>query len=382
MSSLPPTPAARHRFHLLDALRGIAAVVVVLWHMPDSLKEHLRSHNGPLAVDFFFCLSGFILAFSYERRLAGGLRWLSFTVMRLIRLYPVYLAGAFLGLCVTAGITYQVSGTTAHHAVLLVHSLGFFLMAAAFLPNLRGAYQLLFPLDSPAWSLFFELFANVLYAFAVIRGLAKTWLVAAVAGVSFALLLHWIQTGGDLSAIGWTNDLRSFHYGFARVLLSFATGILVHRLYQRYRNISIRKGVRYTLGLVAVILLMAAITTTSGWLQTERANLALVTCVFPLLVLLGALSAVPRTLVPVCVLLGDLSYPVYLIHMPFIVVLKQECVVSMVTDHPLLAWTLLPATLCVIVGVSFYVSHCIDRPVRSALRRKYSAATLPQKTEL
>ena len=71
----------RHRFHLLDALRGLAAMLVVTFHTPAQLKYFLNFPNSFLAVDFFFCLSGFVIAFSYEDRLKQSLSLRNFMVV-------------------------------------------------------------------------------------------------------------------------------------------------------------------------------------------------------------------------------------------------------------------------------------------------------------
>src|ERR1039458_3367376 len=80
----------RPRFHLLDAMRGIAAILVVLYHIPSIFKHTLDFPNSILAVDFFFCLSGFVIAFSYEQRLRDHLNFRDFMVVRLTRLYPLF----------------------------------------------------------------------------------------------------------------------------------------------------------------------------------------------------------------------------------------------------------------------------------------------------
>ena len=96
-TSLHPTPPSHHRFHLLDGLRGIAAFMVVLYHMPRFMCTF--AHTAFLSVDFFFCLSGFVIGFSYEKRLLAGMRMKDFFAARIIRLYPTYLLAILLSLC-------------------------------------------------------------------------------------------------------------------------------------------------------------------------------------------------------------------------------------------------------------------------------------------
>lgn len=91
---------SKQHFHVLDGLRGIAALAVVIFHFmewiyPD-FTENFIGH-GFLAVDFFFCLSGFVIAYAYDNRLTKmGVK--SFFTSRLIRLHPLVIAGTLLGL--------------------------------------------------------------------------------------------------------------------------------------------------------------------------------------------------------------------------------------------------------------------------------------------
>jgi len=66
-------PTTRQHFEILDGLRGVAAIAVVIFHfmeitIPDP-KNNFIAH-AYLAVDFFFCLSGFVIAYAYDDRLS------------------------------------------------------------------------------------------------------------------------------------------------------------------------------------------------------------------------------------------------------------------------------------------------------------------------
>ena len=87
-------------FHTLDALRGIAAIGVVVFHM-SKLFTPIATPGGYLAVDLFFMMSGVVLSHAYEPRFRAGMGTLDFMRARLIRLYPLYLAGALFGIVVT-----------------------------------------------------------------------------------------------------------------------------------------------------------------------------------------------------------------------------------------------------------------------------------------
>jgi peptidoglycan/LPS O-acetylase OafA/YrhL len=84
-----------HRFATLDYLRGVAALAIVLLHFRYGLGVKLLPY-GYLAVDFFFVLSGFVLAHAYEERLLAGMTPADFMRARLIRLYPLYAIGTVI----------------------------------------------------------------------------------------------------------------------------------------------------------------------------------------------------------------------------------------------------------------------------------------------
>ena len=85
--------SVQHRFLLLDGLRGIAALMVLGYHLFEAIafaanapEQHM--FHGFLAVDFFFILSGFVMGYAYDKR------WNSMTIgqfirLRLIRLHPI-----------------------------------------------------------------------------------------------------------------------------------------------------------------------------------------------------------------------------------------------------------------------------------------------------
>ncbi|HZG26112.1 MAG TPA: acyltransferase [Chitinophagaceae bacterium] len=96
----PDLISTKTHFQVLDGMRGIAAVAVVIYHfmeiaVPDYTKNFIA--HGHLAVDFFFCLSGFVIAFAYDKRIQK-IGMTQFLALRLIRLQPLVFIGAVLGL--------------------------------------------------------------------------------------------------------------------------------------------------------------------------------------------------------------------------------------------------------------------------------------------
>src|ERR1700761_6040207 len=100
---------ARRTFETLNAMRGIAAIGVVLFH-GRALWHGAVAPHGYLAVDIFFMLSGFVIAHAYEERLRLGLSVAEFAKIRIIRFYPLYALG------LTLGITRYLMLKMAHNA--------------------------------------------------------------------------------------------------------------------------------------------------------------------------------------------------------------------------------------------------------------------------
>ena len=92
-ASAPSVRSGKHVYATLDGIRGIAAALVAMRHA-GALFPGWDFPNSGLAVDLFFVISGFVVASAYDRRLADGLTLGAFMRIRLIRLYPLYLAWA------------------------------------------------------------------------------------------------------------------------------------------------------------------------------------------------------------------------------------------------------------------------------------------------
>src|SRR3982750_333356 len=89
----------KQHFQVLDGLRGIAALSVVMFHFMEWVyTDYTRNFiaHGFLAVDFFFCLSGFVIGYAYDNRI-GKMGVKEFFKSRLIRLHPLVVLGAVLG---------------------------------------------------------------------------------------------------------------------------------------------------------------------------------------------------------------------------------------------------------------------------------------------
>ncbi len=215
--------ASNHKFLGLDGLRGLCAIAVVLRHVED-LTGRMMLPSASMAVDMFFIMSGFVIVQAYEQKLASGMTAARFMTVRMIRLYPLYIFGTLVAaLTILAALVAGVR-LDAWTPILLVEAT---VPALAMLPVHLDAFDALYPINPPAWSLFFELIANALFAVALYRVSNRTllWLVAGAACVIMASAVGTSTLDGGAQ---W----RNVGIGLARVMFGFPMGMLIYRLYR------------------------------------------------------------------------------------------------------------------------------------------------------
>jgi len=329
----------KQHFIALDAMRGIAALIVGSMHAFQLLNSDFNFFHAHLAVDFFFCLSGFVVAYAYGASLKQDMTFADFCTRRLIRLYPMIFVGAGLG----GGV--MLLGSHGRHAEDALIVAGSFVLLPLGLLFGRQAY----PSNNPLWSLFFELFANGAYAaFPRVSTVAlKLLLVPAGA----ALLWLSISNNG-LMEVGFS-DPASFMAGFVRVAYPFAAGVLVCRL-------GIDGQVKRATAFPAIAILIITLLLPhgiGGW-----ADGVIVLVVFPVVVLLGVGKA-PARVSPILKVLGEISYPFYVIHQPIIRAVKNMPFAAHVAEMNIY---ILPA-FCIAIGsiAAYLLFWMFDKPVRA-----------------
>lgn len=349
----------RQHFLILDGLRGVAALAVVTFHfMEMAIYDYSRLFigHGFLAVDFFFCLSGFVIGYAYDDRVGSMGLW-EFLKSRLIRLHPLVLFGSLLGL-----LALLVGPFAPHALVYSARRIALIFLASVLLipyPAMSERSFNLFSLNAPSWSLFWEYVANILYAVALFR-FSRRWLWICMVAAAVMLCLVGYQAGA-LSG-GWSGG--TFWHGGARVAYSFVAGLLVYR-----SNWILRSKLGF--GALSLLLLLAFLMpyTQGGWVRE-----ALVVLIyFPLLVALGAgATLTPRT-EKLCTFAGTLSYPLYMTHYAVIWIFGDYYA----TRKPDTVHLALIVVLGVMVmaGFGWLVLVLYDEPVRRWLtaRRKAQA---------
>lgn len=200
------------RLVALDGLRGLAALCILFYHAIGPTYGLDGFRGFALAVDFFFVLSGFVVARAYEHRLSSGLTFAGFTKIRFRRLYPTIAAGILIG------------GAVALTEFDPLVALALTVAGLLFVPLLDDHGLGIFPANGPQWSLFFEFFANVVHGLLLWRLRVPVLLALWVTSLGLAALGASFHRYTTLGVLGHT-----FWFGFARVLCGYIFGILLYR---------------------------------------------------------------------------------------------------------------------------------------------------------
>lgn len=312
-------PLTKNHYEILDGLRGVAAVLVVAFHIFETFsgdRFHQIINHGYLAVDFFFLLSGFVIAYAYDDRWGKMTQW-DFYKRRLIRLQPMVIMGTLIGAALfyfQECSTFPLISSTPVWKMLLVMIVGFTLIPLPISMDIRG-WQEMHPLDGPAWSLFYEYVANILYALFV-RKFSNTVLTVIVV-VCACFLVQYLIMGPNGDVIGgWSINKTQIHIAFARLLYPFFAGILLMRM---GKLIHIKGAFAIcSLLLVAIFVVPRIGGSKHLWMNGLYESVCII-ILFPLIVSIGAGGSITGKYTnKVCKLLGAISYPLYITHYPLI----------------------------------------------------------------
>lgn len=303
-----------------------------------------------LAVDFFFCLSGFVIAYAYDGRLAQ-LGILTFLQRRLIRLHPLVIIGSLLGLLTFWADPFSdlVTKYVAKLPWLTLSSC--LLVPYAIVPE---RYFNIFHLNPPTWSLFWEYVANLAYALVLVR--LRLWQVAVLLLLAAGALCYEAQLSGNIG-VGWSGT--NISGGAIRVAYSFLIGLGIYRAGWILRT---------RLGFWALsVLLLAAFVFPSIKELDPFTDPVLVLLYLPLVVALGAGAQPAPRLAKLYRFLGDISYPLYMVHYPFIWLFfsymdKYKPPMSTLV-------VLIPVAMLALVLLAYAVLRWVDAPVRAYLTR-------------
>lgn len=310
LRSNPAQLATGHRFAVLDAWRGVCALLVTLVHIPvlHPFHDAVGFENMQMFVDFFFVLSGFVMCHAYGSSLTDSKTLEGFMIRRFGRVYPLHLA-LLLGfvalelvkLGVTMAVKMQIDGdpfTGPRSPETLLSNL---LLIQSF--NLHGMTSW----NGPAWSISVEFYAYIVFAVAVVLAGMRTALFAALAVVGLAGLV--VFSPGYI--------FTTHEYGFLRCLYGFFIGCIVYQVVMRSAG--------RTLGTLAEL---AAVALLAGfmWFSGKNATSLLAPLVFAVVVYVFAFQRglISRLLLTApAQALGLWSYSIYMVHMLIFTVEKM-----------------------------------------------------------
>lgn len=348
----------QHRDHYagLDGLRGLAAVSVLLFHLGHWYGQEWLAANAGLAVDFFFCLSGYVLSLAYRSRLDAGLSTLAFFQARIVRLLPLIVAGTLIsGTYLVARVTLLHDPAISLAEVSLAMGLGMVCLPTLTASRAIGGPQV-FPLNGPQYTLFLELVVNVVWA--ATRRIEGLWTALAITMIGY-LLMAIYGLGGD--------DVATFWTGFPRVFGAFYAGVVV---FHGQRRCAALADARWSTMFVPLFVLSFVL---FYWPMplTAAVKLSWSMLASPLLVLSGSKVVLTGATRRIALLLGELSYPIYALHYPIFVWVNASYQ-ELVGRRDIVTCSLL-VVVVVLIG-SKALLKLFDEPVRAwittRLRRK------------
>lgn len=327
-----------HKYYALDGLRGLAALVVVQMHAKWWFGGTYL-HSGYLAVDFFFLLSGFVIAHAYDEKLKNTMSFREFIRVRLIRLYPLYA----LGIILTIILLLVRTGSVSQEQILY---------ATTLLPDFSN--KPLYWLVPASWSLAFELLINIIFAL-FHRQMTNICLLY-ISAFGLILLTYSAITFGSLD-VGYGG--KHIIGGFGRIMFSFCVGVLIYR--HRF-NLNIKFAT-----IISFIVMMLLLGVNAPKHIKPWSDLFIVVFAMPALLVISASAKNNKFSIKILTVLGVISYPVYITHGAIIkiidVTLKSNNLPQISSYGPALGAAIIVA-ICIL---SFYLDKYYDTPVRKLL---------------
>lgn len=367
---------SKPHYAILDGLRGVAALLVVWYHIFEGYAFAggtmiTTVNHGYLAVDFFFMLSGFVVSYAYDDRLGKSLTLKNFFKRRLIRLHPMVVMGAIVGLiayCIQGCV--QWDGTQVSVTNILISLLLGMLLIPVFpgaAHDVRGNGEM-FPLNGPGWSLFFEYIGNILYALFIRRFSNKVLIFWTIfTGVGLGMFSIFDVAGYGSIGIGWTMDAVNFFGGLFRMIFPFSMGMLLAR---NFRPLKI-KGAFWICSLILAVLFHVPYIEGTSFHFNGLFEFITIAGIFPVVLLLGASgTTTDKITAKISKFLGEISFPLYMVHYPVMYLFYAWLI-----DKKLYTlgetWQV---ALLVIAGSVMLAYLCLklyDEPVRKWLGKKF-----------
>ena len=381
--------ASKPRYEILDGLRGVAALMVIVFHCFETYIPVFGTqivNHGYLAVDFFFVLSGFVIGYAYDDRWDRMTTW-GFFKRRLTRLHPMVIAGTLVGAAMFffAGAAFPQTLQNPGWKIALCFVMGLLMIPCGTGLDIRGWGEMN-SFNGPNWSLTFEYCGNILYAF-ILRRLPKIALgVLCVVCAFFTLdltmgwdVFGFFPDGPQYTVIGgWSLTGQQLYIGFTRLLYPFLCGLLISRILPAHRNeenpsgspIHLKGGFWWCSLALVVLFSVPCIGGKTG-IPDGLFQAICILLLFPLIVLTGSGSVTKsKRSTAVCKWLGDISYPLYITHYPFMYM--QMSWVAEHGDAPLWMHIMMNAGVVFIsILLAYGLLKVYDEPVREWLKEHW-----------
>lgn len=296
------------RFEVLDAARGIGAILVIVGHYHGTLWPDrggfITQSSGYLVVDVFFLLSGFVLAHAFFDK--PGFNYWEFTKKRIFRLWPLHMVtlGVYVLLMLLAGDPISEKGLLLN--ILLLHNVG------------MGHWPMI-GFNYPSWSLSVELVSNLVVGLIVLAIPSRRWNTLALAGMSLASVTLIVLTVENLD-LHTRNVLGFVNTGLLRCFITFPLGILTYRLFMARRSWFEQASPVYTVLVGLLIAIFFVTLCIPGRALTDLLYI-------PLYVLVIMVLASPGPFwtryLSQFRFLGSISFSVYLVHAPILKFMEE-----------------------------------------------------------
>lgn len=388
VSLSPLSAGSKPRYEILDGLRGVAAVIVVMFHLLETYSKgvpYQLLNHGYLAVDFFFVLSGFVVGYAYDSRWNKGMTFGSFCKRRIIRLQPMLILGTIVG-----ALLFYMQGDHPDFAtimqtpwwiVVLLTIVGCTVLPIPKSWDIRG-WSEFNPLNGATWSLLWEYLANLLYGIILHRLRLRTLIILSVLAALLAINVCFnIDIFGVLDVRnyaaytvigGWSLTPDQLLIGFSRLAYPFLIGLVISRVAALQIHLS-RHGFILCSVILALILVVPRVgggNPDNFWMNGLYEIVAIL-LVFPLIIMMGRGSTVAgERYEGVCKFLGNISYPLYVTHYPLIYL--QMSWAATHSEAPLSTHIFMGVCFFIIAVALAYASMKLyDMPVRAWLTEKF-----------
>ena len=315
-------------FRSLDTLRGIAALAICLYHAHSIFGLDVLIPHAYLAVDLFFILSGFILVQRYAPEIASNSKKISlsdFAIIRLARLYPLYLLASIIGALYFAAwlfVNGQLFANFKNYILAIINSI----IAIPYLAKPFDEVGAIFPFATQAWSIFWEIIVSLAFYFHIRYKNNYAFLISII---GFCILIIQTFASNTIDG-GW--QAQNFFIGGLRAFTGFFMGGFSAEIYAQIQNYNrkTKHNVFEFFTFVFLALTMAyCIFSKKSHFTTEA---CLIFVGFPTIVIGAAGSQAPILNNKIGDFFGKISFSIYLLHgimaAVFITILKKTSIIE------------------------------------------------------